>query len=953
MKRKITLLALVLVIVATLASVLALSALATDDGVTVTYCNFSGSVWKTGTPNGDGSYTILTTKKSGNGTATLADGTKVDKEFYGWFTKNGDFYTPGETVTFTKDTQLFEAYGVTVNTAEDLDAVTGTSQASMYVKLGADITSTTSINASWATTVVDLNGHNLTVTNKNSAFYGYRGACVIIGKGKVTHAPATLNTDDKAGFFYHDLHTYGYDSNPQLCWIGKDVEVVTPYNLVYVTASTNSANVPNIDIAGTVTAKTLVRGAIFNNANCKIYSSAKVTLTGDKVFNFTNETGTNIYMNISLDGEIIVENPNAVVFSDFIMSKSFEITPVVSGSYTISSTEAEKLKDLVADTHMLKATANDDGTTTYSIVLSDCVHNWVVNEDKNIEATLGTLGVDALICTECGNKKETVVAYAPSDVEISVTVNENGELKEYTMLAGDVFEFSVTSKIGSSVVCEIIDVIYEKNNIVKLEIPYGVALMNIFSMGSLKELTFMDGFSVQFQKGCVSDCPVLERVTLGETDNTIVFANGVNENTEAGFFANCPNLQILDATKANVNFNKYSFASNKTIKHLLLGEGKTYYFGEDSFRHSQLTEVIIPDNTLTTLEKKAFAETETIQYVYVGANSIASKKLVDQSSLFGGNSYLSKVVLMDIEYIGQWVLSTKKTGNKYQPLCDVVVYTHSENLTWHAESFNDRSGNYTAYIYTMNTEISAPSNCNYVIFKGIGHAYVDGVIYESTCATPGKGGFSTDCPCNIDYRENAYTSISNKIDEYKNKSFDACGTEAYDLPLKTEHTPSNVIARLDFKNGYMKDGFAVYKCLYCNAEAHTEEEASFKAIFSFNGYSTPMNGELSLAVSYSVDRDALDAYEAVMGTLKYGVACAVTEMLNGKAPLDQDSAPVINADLTGSGISFDFVLRGFSEEHHDLELTICAYVFDGEKYVYLQDAQNEMPESISINKIRA
>lgn len=953
MKKKFLLITVLLVIIASF--VIAFSASASDDGISVTYCNFSGSVWKTGEVASNGSHTILTTKKSGNGTATLADGTVVNKEFYGWFAKDGTFYTPGETVVFTKDTQLFEAYGVTVNTAEDLAAVVGKNKVTMFVKLGADITTSTRISADWATTVVDLNGHNLTVTHNDSAFYGYRGATIVIGKGKVTHAPTTPRTDDKGAFFQHDVHFYNYHENPQHCWIGKDVEAETPYNLVYVTVGTNEANVPNIEIAGTVRAKGIVRGAIFNNANCNIYSSAKVTLTGEKIFNFTNTTGTNVYMNLSLDGEIILTSPTAVMFDDFVLSSSFEVVPVTSGKYTISSADAERFKELLSYTHMLKETANENGTTTYSVVPSDCVHNWIVNEETNIEATLGTLGLDALICTECGAKIETVVAYAPSDIEISVSVNENGEIKEYTMLAGDVFEFSVTSKNGSSIVCEIIDVIYKKNDIVKLEIPYGVNLINIFSMQSLKELTFMDNSTVDFKKGCVSSCPSLEKIALGTSANTVVFTNGGNESTEAGIFVNCPKLETLDVSKVSANFNNYSFASNKTIKHLILGEGKTYNFGEYAFAHSQLTEVIIPDNTPITYKKKSFAETTTIEYVYIGANCIADKKISDQSSLFGGNSNLSKVVLMDIEYIGQWVLSTKKPGNKYEPLCDLVVYAHSENLSLHNESFNDRTGNYIVYLYTATKTLTQlPTTSNYVVFTGIGHAYVDGVITEPTCATPGKGGYSTDCPCNIDYRENTYKSVSNKLDQYKNKEYAALGKDGYDIPVKEEHTISNIIKEIDYKNGFLSSGFVVYKCLYCDEAAYVEETASCKAIFAYVGYSMPLDGSLALVVGYTVDQEALENYESVMGTLEYGVVGALTERLEGKAPLAQTTAPVVQAPLNGYDINaFDFIIRGFNEDQCDLAVTMCAYVYDGEKYVYLQKTQSELPYSITINQIIA
>lgn len=310
---------------------------------------------------------------------------------------------------------------------------------------------------------------------------------------------------------------------------------------------------------------------------------------------------------------------------------------------------------------------------------------------------------------------------------------------------------------------------------------------------------------------------------------------------------------------------------------------------------------------------------------------------------------------MDIEYIGQWVLSTKKTGNKYEALCDLVVYAHSENLSLHNESFNDRTGNYIVYLYTATKTLTQlPTTSNYVVFTGIGHAYVDGVITEPTCATPGKGGYSTDCPCNIDYRENTYKSVSNKLDQYKNKEYAALGKDGYDIPVKEEHTISNIIKEIDYKNGFLSSGFVVYKCLYCDEAAYVEETASCKAIFAYVGYSMPLDGSLALVVGYTVDQEALENYESVMGTLEYGVVGALTERLEGKAPLAQTTAPVVKASLNGYDIkAFDFIIRGFNEDQCDLAVTMCAYVYDGEKYVYLQKTQSELPYSMTINQIIA
>ena len=39
---------------------------------------------------------------------------------------------------------------------------------------------------------------------------------------------------------------------------------------------------------------------------------------------------------------------------------------------------------------------------------------------------------------------------------------------------------------------------------------------------------------------------------------------------------------------------------------------------------------------------------------------------------------------------------------------------------------------------------------------------------------------------------------------------------------------------------------------------------------------------------------------------------------------------------------------GFTEAQLDLALVMCAYVYDGTKYVYLQEVQNDIPASVTI-----
>ena len=307
---------------------------------------------------------------------------------------------------------------------------------------------------------------------------------------------------------------------------------------------------------------------------------------------------------------------------------------------------------------------------------------------------------------------------------------------------------------------------------------------------------------------------------------------------------------------------------------------------------------------------------------------------------------------MDLTYLGRWAFSTKEQGKEYGPLSDLTMYIHSEALTMSVDSFNNRKNDYNVFIYTVQKTLpNTINNCNRTIYQGIGHAYTLGTIIPSTCVTQGTGGYVTDCPCQIDYRENEYTTystIDTSLNELVHQPF---GTEETTLPLSEEHTDSDIVNNVVFKDGYMSHGTKFFKCLYCDVTVREESEPTFSPLFAYLGYSTPVDGKLKLTVGYDVNIEAIGEYKAITGIdLDYGVVAAAYDKLEGKAPFDEalENVPVIKAEVNKSYASFEFVLTGFTEAQLDLALVMCAYVYDGTKYVYLQEVQNDIPASVTI-----
>ena len=892
-----------------------------EDEITVTYNWHSGSVRKTATPNEDGSFTLFETKLSSDATFTLTDGTVVNKEFYGWFDEEGNLYEPGQTVTFTKSTRLYEAYGITVYNMDDLISALNGDQKSVYVKLGADITSTKQLSVGWDTGEINLNGHNLTITVDNNAINVSRGALIIHGEGTITHTPATTNKDDR-GFVCYSAHGYGDESNPQLFWIGKDVKITTPYHLLYCTNIKAGYNMPDMVIAGDVTAKSVARiNPIIENARCYIASTAKVNVS-TSFLDFRNQTATNGYMNVTLGGNITFTNSSALILNDFMMTNRFNILEITNGSFTVSEADAERIAMFLSETLMLKATANDDGTTTYNVVETDCIHNWVKDMEQSVAATPSEAGIDIHTCSKCGTSKQTITVYSPSNIEISVTVKTDDGLKTYNVLAGDVLDFMYNG-VGAAAICYIGGLKdtadFTADQIVAFDIPAGVGEFFGFANTTVETVNILDGAEIKVYS--LTAMTGIKNITVGAA--TVTFDTLKSSTVEK-----------ISNTKAgaNIKVSNQCFSSGKSIKHFEMISGSTYVFGTDAFRSSTLEEVIIPDNSTVTFGQKSFAETTTIKYVYVGANAIASKKIGDDNSItsvFGGNSYLSKVVLMDITYIGKWSLSTKKPGNAYEPLCDLVVYAHSEDFSFHAEAFNDRAGDYTVYIYTADPDMSSVTgSSNYVIYKGIGHAYTEEIITESTCVTQGTVGYITDCPCGIDYRDNAFTSVANKKTELNGISYEAYGKDVSHLPLSNEHVMGELLADIVYTN-YFENGTKYFCCAVCNTPTLAEEAPSATPLFIAVGYSADETNGKGVSHTIKVNRDAVELYKSIGHDFYFGVVAGIYTDGTPITGIDSTKQNIVMADMSKNSLDrIQIKITGIDDDKIETALVCCAYAIE-------------------------
>lgn len=149
-----------------------------------------------------------------------------------------------------------------------------------------------------------------------------------------------------------------------------------------------------------------------------------------------------------------------------------------------------------------------------------------------------------------------------------------------------------------------------------------------------------------------------------------------------------------------------------------------------------------------------------------------------------------------------------------------------------------------------------------------------------------------------------------------------------------------VILSVNYEN-YEKEGEKVVKCQTCNVES----SFSAPALFTCRGYSAPEDGENGISVGYTVNKDAVNEYEAVTGkALNYGLFVLTNKQLGNNDIFGEDGEVAdgtIIADVTNSKIAY-FALKifGFKDEYKDTKFAMGAYAAtksgDVTEYSYLQ-----------------
>ncbi len=731
-----------------------------------------------------------------------------------WYTANGKTYKAGEEVSFDEDTRLFRAAAKQVTTFNEL--VSALQNNSYVAILQNDITGITSnIGVKGeGQSVMILNGFNITSTiSSDYAMGAQRSGKHVIGEGTFT---VNVSDASKVGKNYvFNCNSHSHNGNKNKTTIGVDVTLNAPdFHLLYDRDGAVSSGYPLVNIYGKINVYSL--GKIESTTNRKptynIYESASVTVTGPRLFFDTSSSYQNhqsFQLNIYGGSFTLPENGNTIYFwtNDYYLegvseNKCTELTLTNKDAIKIyGGTFNVKLPDGVMSLPEKSLAFDDEAKTYYIMNIPACMdgahkyeaQEFYINEEPTctkigtvyqrcncgafyvdsvdafghdysderilVPATGSSVGTKEYGCIRCDDAYTVIYTYNPIEEKITLVVKTENGTKEIETQVGKIFKmsefdegFSLTGVLDTVVVSDTES--YAKTDIVKLYVPVGFTkvLSSAFDgCTSLEEIEIKDGANLTFLTGAFNSCPALTKLILGKSD--IVFSS----KTIANDGANCPMLSVIDATNANVTFEASAFENNKSIQKVLMSAGHSYNYGTSAFKRSALTEVIFPDGATISWGTGAFQESISISYIYIGAG-IGVTRINDDAAVFDGLSNLEKLVIMDLKYIGKYAFSTKDPGAEYGPLKNLIVYIHSESFSSqpHAQSFNGRKGDYKVYIYSATQITNVLSNCNYVIYNGIPHAYIANDS-SATCTLPGTSGYSIDCPCGVATNGATYT----------------------------------------------------------------------------------------------------------------------------------------------------------------------------------------------------
>ena len=739
---------------------------------TLTY--YQGDTAKTKEIYSDTDTVTLRTSKYSNSSNT----------FFGWCADDGTIYEPGATITLERDMKFYEACGKIANTeAEMLSYFKDSSWT--YIKLGKDMSISQWLGADsgWQVHVLDLNGHNLTITNCEHGTGGTRNGVVFVGSGTINF---TSTKPETGAFYVSAIHGYGDTGGsvaPQRLWIGKDVKIVSNVPLVRMTNdATNMSPTRFLEIWGDVTCPYLTWTVGIDDVDVNIYPTAKVTITAIQyplirdtgAYDDVKITGLNFYGGTfnfpnGFKGFIVDDDSLKECFPVSIQGGTFnmDIAKYISvdyktvknpnGTYSVepnicSVSPTQKHKYLATD---ITVTCETDGHIDYKCDYCNDMytsqrfalgHNTItlkLSDMKNTKKET-TAGQYSHTCSRCGNIEYTYFYPDPKEAYITVKVKyqRDGITKTDTLrLRGEALFGFITDKDSDD---------------------EGETYLIDFGTPDIR-YTFDDGREEKFK---TTDIVAVE-IPLGTTkikggidvfkENTHIQEITIPlsvEIVENNAFRNMPNLsKVYGIENISDTIGEYAFAQDKSNAHVVIDTLKVNAktVKSNAFRNMLATRVIIGkrvksladafylDSEIATIEQNYDNKRGMLKEVFIEA--ISDRYPIDEYPSFWATERTASTVYSALDAETRAKIFTSASLGSALLTKAPLYYDHSYTTTVYAPTC--LADGYTAYECKY---CHLGSKSDFVPNDGITHVW-ERSPDRDVAATCAKEGYSTEyCP---------------------------------------------------------------------------------------------------------------------------------------------------------------------------------------------------------------
>ncbi|MBQ8546684.1 MAG: leucine-rich repeat domain-containing protein [Clostridia bacterium] len=474
-----------------------------------------------------------------------------------------------------------------------------------------------------------------------------------------------------------------------------------------------------------------------------------------------------------------------------------------------------------------------------------------------------------------------------------------------------------------------------------------------------------------------------------------------------GMFQDCANLEYVRIPAGFKDLSKQAFKNCTALKYVSFDENVAITHLPDSVFNgcSSLLGICIPD-TVKTIGNAAFISCYKLGPVHL-SNSLETVANDTRWPVFhpeNGNSTATTPFLVHMYFVNDTFdnpVGVEKPKVYYMPenltqiwghafrgfhnVNDVIVF--GEKFTKFEQNIGFTSMETTAeniktFIFTADMEsFYTYKGNNYLSFYFVNPNDIDADDIAVSSPAGGSGGNAMLYICaggiskavssdewvtdRFSHFADVETSeIVKEADCVNNAIISAkCYCGALMGEAQSENTALGHNHTIEFGiiyESYMEDG---YYCLQCERCDDVIQGEKVDALFTCLGYSAPEDGRGGIAIVFTVNNVAIEAYEEATGkTLKYGVFAVLQSRLGDKDVFAQDGTVadgVINADITSYEFAlFELKIVGFTDEYKDIKLAMGAYVAetDGEttEYSYLQSGtpnENEKYCFVSYNDI--